>query len=183
MPQVEIINANANQFKLYAQMIKNWSRDYKKAGDNVKKYKPCPRVFAQHVKDNEIRFLLVDGEVAGMVTLNNMFNNITKTYYEFIEIVYVVEHMRGQGIAKKARQILVQQGLAGTVVSYGRVQKNIKYFTECGFTHITEAPKQRGTDLGLCVLLTSPCGDSKPLNLFGVIKSREDAEFKSLMTA
>ena len=183
---IKLVNAKKDQFAIYNKMMKAWIHDYRQAGDKAPKLstKEIMINFKTLLNQKNVMFIECDDEIVGFVTMLTFQDSIKNKPSTFIELMFVDRAYRGKGIAAKVRSMLLQKfGVIGTIISYGRVQKNIGYFIKCGFTHITEYPHQVGSDKGLCFLTTESNQLTKPLNIFGLAQSRNDANMKSKMAA
>ena len=171
--------AKATDVNMFINLNEKFIREYKASGENTykAKRKEIKRKFARQLDQT---YMITDnGSTVGYVNLMKYYNNITNEYDYFIYTMYIYPGFRGKGLAKSVRQQLLAQGVKGTVISYGRVSRNIDYFVDCGFTHITEYPEQVGSDKGLCLLVVEENVGTKPLTTLGVEHSRKDAWIKS----
>ena len=171
--------AKATDVNLFINLNEKFIREYKASGENTCKVKrkEIKRNFGRELDQT---YMITDnGSTVGYVNLIKYFNNVTNEYDYFIYTMYIYPGFRGKGLAKNVRQQLLAQGVKGTVISYGRVSRNVDYFVDCGFTHITEYPAQVGSDKGLCLLVVEDNFATKPLTTAGVEQSRKDAWTKS----
>lgn len=178
-----IRKAQATDLNVFINMNEKFIREYKASGENTHKVKrkEIKRVFERQL--DQTYMITHKGSTVGYVNLMKFFNNGTNEYDYFIYTMYIQPGFRGKGLAKSVRQQLLAQGVKGTVISYGRVSRNVDYFVDCGFTHITEYPEQVGSDKGLCLLAVQESWGTKPLTTAGVEQSRKDAWTKSEMYA
>jgi len=184
---IKLVNAQKDQFTIFNKMMKMWVHDYRKSGDKTTKRpttKDVMYTFKTLLNEKNVMFIEYDDKIVGFVTMLSFNNSIENNVSTFIELMFVDRAYRGKGIAGKVRSMLIEKKLViGTIVSYGRVQKNIGHFIKCGLTHIAEYPHQVGSDKGLCFLTTEANDMTKPLNIFGLAQSRADANWKSRLSA
>jgi GNAT superfamily N-acetyltransferase len=183
---IKLVNAQKDQFAVFNKMMKAWFHDYRKSGDCAPKQstKEVMNNFKTLLNEKNVMFIEYDDKIVGFVTMLSFDDNLANGSKTFIELMFVERAYRGKGIAAKVRSMLLQKKrIIGTIVSYGRVEKNLGYFVKCGFTHITEYPRQVGSDKGLCFLTNESNCMTKPLNIFGLAQSRADANMKSMMCA
>lgn len=180
---INIRLATYADFKSYTKMRKDWERDYTKAGDTaVKQTKnEMKDNFLNGIDHKAIFIITVKGQIAGFQDVAYMAKGTSAD--AFINTMYIKPAFRNQGIAKYVRECAKLSGFKGTIITYGRVQRKLDYFVECGFRAVAEYPEQVGTDLGLCFLLFEQIHDAKPLTVSGLAQSRKAADIKSDMYA
>ena len=132
---IKLVNAQKDQFTIFNKMMKMWVHDYRKSGDKTTKRpttKDVMYTFKTLLNEKNVMFIEYDDKIVGFVTMLSFNNSIENNVSTFIELMFVDRAYRGKGIAGKVRSMLIEKKLViGTIVSYGRVQKNIGHFIKC----------------------------------------------------